>query len=145
MFDIRGTFVAGRRIAREIIDAYEESAVADPCDVLFHKVIHLDLPYRRVTIAERDAADRALREFFATAPETYNYEDNARMHIYAGTIARYESQQTRDVFPIEFHVIRLGNVAFASNPFELFLDYGNQIRARSLARQTFLIQLSCGA
>lgn len=145
MFDIKGTWIAGRRIAREIIDAYEESAVADPCEVLRHEVIHLDLPYRRVTIAEYEASDKALREFFATAPDTYDYEDNARMHVFAGTIARYESQQTRDVFPIEFHVVRLGNVAFATNPFELFLDYGNQIRARSLARQTFLIQLCCGA
>jgi len=35
-------------------------------------------------------------------------------------------------------------VAFASNPFELFLDFGNQIKARSLAEQTFLIQLANG-
>ena len=145
MFDIKGTWIAGRRIAREIIDAYEESAVADPCDVLRHEVVHLDLPFRRVTIKEYEAADKALKEFFATCPDTFNYEDNARMHVYAGTIARYEDQQTRDVFPIEFHVVRLGNVAFATNPFELFLNYGNQIRARSLARQTFLVQLCCGA
>jgi len=42
-------------------------------------------------------------------------------------------------------VVKLGNIAFATNPFELFLDYGNQIRARSLAEQTFLIQLCNGA
>ena len=41
--------------------------------------------------------------------------------------------------------MRLGDVAFATNPFELFLNYGNQIRARSLAKQTFLAELSCGA
>ncbi len=145
MFDIRGTWVAGRRIAREIIDAYEESAVADPCNVLRHEVLHIDLPYRRVTIAECEQADKTLREFFAQAGETFTYEDNARMHIQAGTIARYEDQQKRDVFPVEVHVVRLGNVAFATNSFELFLDYGNQIRARSKARQTFLIQLCCGA
>ena len=45
----------------------------------------------------------------------------------------------------EVHIIRLGTVAIATNPFELFLDYGNQIKARSLAEQTFLIQLACGA
>jgi len=31
------------------------------------------------------------------------------------------------------HIIRLGNIAIATSPFELFLDYGNQIKARSLA------------
>lgn len=29
-------------------------------------------------------------------------------------------------------------------PYQLFLNYGNQIRARSLAKQTFLSQLTCG-
>ena len=44
----------------------------------------------------------------------------------------------------EVHVIRLGSVAFASNPFELFLDYGSQIKARAKCEQTFLIQLANG-
>ena len=45
----------------------------------------------------------------------------------------------------EIHIVRFGDVAIATNPFELFLNYGNKIRARSKAKQTFLIQLSCGA
>ncbi len=43
------------------------------------------------------------------------------------------------------HIIKLGSVAIATNPFELFLDYGNQIKARSHAEQTFVVQLACGA
>ena len=34
-------------------------------------------------------------------------------------------------------------MAFATNPFELFLDYGLRIKARSRALQNFLIQLAC--
>ena len=41
--------------------------------------------------------------------------------------------------------MRLGDVAFATNPYELFLNYGNKIRARSKAKQTFLVQLCCGS
>ena len=67
------------------------------------------------------------------------------MHVHAGTIARFEVQKTQDIVPTEIHVLRLGDVAFATNPFELFLNYGNQIRARSKAAQTFLVQLSCGS
>jgi hypothetical protein len=44
---------------------------------------------------------------------------------------------------MELHVIRLGDVAFATNPFELFADFGFRISGRSRARQTFLVQLSC--
>ena len=49
-----------------------------------------------------------------------------------------------DILDTECHIIRLGTIAIASNPFELFLDYGNQIKARSNAEQTFLIQLAHG-
>ncbi|OQB27558.1 MAG: hypothetical protein BWY09_03180 [Candidatus Hydrogenedentes bacterium ADurb.Bin179] len=40
------------------------------------------------------------------------------------------------------HILRLGDVAMATNPFELYLNYGLQIKARSRAEQTFLIQLA---
>jgi len=56
---------------------------------------------------------------------------------------RYE-QQTDDLkYNMELHVIRLGDIAIATNPFELFLDYGYRIKGRSKALQTFIVQLSC--
>ncbi len=50
--------------------------------------------------------------------------------------------ETDSVQPIEFHVLRLGDVALATNPFELYLDYGIRIEARSRATLTLLVQLS---
>ena len=35
--------------------------------------------------------------------------------------------------------------AIATNPFELFLDYGNYMKARSKAHQTFVMQLTYSA
>ena len=56
---------------------------------------------------------------------------------------RYEAQKKADpVYPVELHTIRLGDVAIATNPFELYVDYGVQIQARSPAEQTILIQLA---
>lgn len=40
-------------------------------------------------------------------------------------------------------MIRLDDAAIATNPFELYLDYGIRIQARSRAVLTFLVQLSC--
>lgn len=50
---------------------------------------------------------------------------------------------TDTIDPMEFHVLRLGDIAIATNPFELYLDYGVRIKARSPAVLTLLVQLSC--
>jgi hypothetical protein len=64
-------------------------------------------------------------------------------HFYGYVVSRYEAQQEADpVYAMEMHVLRLGDVAIATNPFELYVDYGVQIRARSPAEQTMLIQLA---
>ena len=146
MFDISGCERIARRLATEV-----EYALADVTEYvsdtsLTHKKMMLDLPLRRVTPSEYAAAKKTIEDFGKTlGDKTINFVDNARMHVYAGTVARYEVQKAKEVVPIEVHVLRLGDIAFATNPFELFLNYGNQIRARSKAAQTFLVQLSCGA
>ena len=52
--------------------------------------------------------------------------------------------QADPVHPAQFHAIRIGDVAMATNPFELYLDYGLRIQARTRAILTFLVQLSDG-
>ena len=145
MFDIAGANLAARRVATEIFWALEDVTEYVGETTLEHKKLDIDLPLRRVTIAEYEKAYKALTDFAKECTGAINFEDNARMQIHSGTVARYHLQQTHDIFTIESHVLRLGDIAFATNPFELFLNYGNQIRARSLASQTFLIQLSCGS
>ena len=54
----------------------------------------------------------------------------------------YEPDSPR---PVELHLLRLGDVAVATNPFELFLDYGIRIKARSKAMLTLTVQLASGA
>ena len=145
MFDIKGANLAAKRVANEIFWQLDDVTEYVTETELVHKTIKMDLPLRRVTIKEKDDAVAAIKDFFANHKGNINYVDNARMQIHSGTIARYNLQQNMDVFEIEVHVMRVGDVAFATNPFELFLNYGNQIRSRSLAKQTFLIQLCCGS
>ncbi len=144
MFDIKGCEKVAARIANEVFWALEEVDEYVTEAHLVHKNLKVGLPLRRVTPKEYETSYNAIKNFAEKCTGDINYEDNARLQIYSGNVARYKLQQTMDMFEIEMHVLRLGDLAFATNPFELFLNYGNQIRARSLAKQTFLVQLACG-
>jgi len=67
----------------------------------------------------------------------------ATIHLPPAPTAVQPFYTTDPIAPIEFHVLRLGDIAIATNPFELYLDYGIRIKARSPAALTFLVQLSC--
>ena len=145
MFDVKGCEKAAKRVATEIFWALDDVQEYVTETTIEHKNLSVDIPLRRVTIEEYLAAEKEIVNFFENLEGDINFEDNARMQIHSGIIARYKLQQTMDLYPIEIHVLRIGDVALATNPYELFLNYANQIRARSLAKQTFLVQLCCGS
>ena len=62
----------------------------------------------------------------------------------AGIVNRYQLQSEHNIIEMEIHALRIGDAALITNPFELYQDYGMQIKARSQANQTFIAQLSCG-
>jgi len=104
----------------------------------------MQLPLRRATLTDVKNAKRAIREYISEVEGDVNFNDSAMLQVHLGLLRRAELQELMDILDTEVHTVRLGNIAFATNPFELFLDYGNQIKARSLAEQTFLVQLCNG-
>ncbi len=146
MFDISGCNKAGKRIANEIISVFEDITEIKSEMKFFHKVKTLNLPLRKATKEEYNNAVREIEYYVQknADKDVFTYADNAKMYVHSGTILRYRMQQTQEIYPIEYHAIRFGPVAFVTNPFELFLDYGNRIKARSYAEQTFIVQLCCG-
>ena len=46
------------------------------------------------------------------------------------------------VLEAEIHIVRIGDIAFASNPFELFIDYMHRIQRQSPYELTFIVQLA---
>ncbi len=145
MFDIKGSWTVGRRIANEITAAIDEVEKTYDSAILKHETLEVDLPLRRVTPKDYENAVAAIERYVSKVTDHVNFDDNAKIHIHTGTIVRWNEQHTKNIETIEVHIARFGNMAIATNPFELFLDYGNKIRARSRARQTILIQLACGA
>ena len=145
-FDISGCNRIAKRISNEIILVFEEITEYHDSARLEHRVRTIDLPLRKATKAEYHHAVREIEYYVNKTAEnsTFTFADNAKCFIHSGLIARYRMQQFTELYPIESHIVRFGDVAFATNPFELFLDFGNRLKARSYAAQTFVVQLCCG-
>jgi len=101
---------------------------------------------RRQEIARRiaDAVEDILPLAKKCVDSTVRFEHRvARLNIpkHEGMVMPFYN--TDPVTPIEFHILRLGDIAIATNPFELYLDYGIRMKARSPAALTFLVQTAC--
>jgi hypothetical protein len=139
-----------QEMGRRIVEVFDDVAPLIAKDIrtdvpLVHLVRQVDLPARIVTPAEYEAAKKTCEEMDAKKVRGHR---EWYWRGYQGLIVeRYLAQQKGQwkTFPIEMHVLRLGDVAIATNPFELFLDYGVQIQARSVAPQTILIELASPA
>jgi len=128
-----------RRIVHAWEEAYDGARREKHSDVqLTHRIETIDLPQRTITEAEsRDA--RAQVETLSADPA-----NRWKVNWHQSVVDRYNQQQAGTAAPysMELHVLRLGDVAIATNDFELFTDFGIQMKARSPALQTFLIQLA---
>jgi hypothetical protein len=130
-------------LAARLVRAWEEAYEGAKNDlrdevVLRHQVATVDLPYRIVTPAERDAAAAEAAKFKDDPAQRWNWRWNQ------GVVDRFDAQQagTQEPYRMELHALRLGDVAIATNDFELYTDFGIQMKTRSPAVQTFIVQLA---
>ena len=119
--------------------------------VISHKVKTLPLPRRMVTEEEYAFALEGQKQagensFTFDGTNEENLKNNSILMSQKGRyekiINRYEDQKENKILPMQIHVIRIGEIAFASNRFEIFNDYQHRIQERSPFAQTFIIQLA---
>lgn len=130
-------------IARRIVAGWNEAFSAAASEkvagvTVDHRVDRVVLPRRTVSEREADLAREKLREL-STAPG-----NDTLLWWHGGVVERWERQQSGDEVPFttEVHVVRVGDVAVATNQFELYTDFGVAMKARSPALQTFVVQLA---
>jgi len=132
-------------IARRIVHAVQEAYAVAKSEIhyevpLVHVVENVKLPVRLVT--DKDYAETKEKLDLLKSSEKPGPYDHRFIRLYQDALDRYQSQNTHPFFEMEMHVLRLGDVAIATNSFELFTDYGIQMKAGSKALQTFVIQLA---
>jgi hypothetical protein len=140
-------------LARRIADAVSDAEPAVRKELretalLRHTPLTIDLQHWRVTEKEyrtlqQQIADASAHlEAMAGADILGSAYSSLKAHIVwcRQAVDRYHNPP--DHVEAAANVLRLGEVAFVSVPFEFYLDFGDRIKGRSPALQTFIIQLA---
>ena len=95
---------------------------------------------------ERKNHEKFMKQEFITEGNDYyvlqqNSALNSRRNRCGGVVSRFEQQSVNPTVKTKIHVVQLGNIAFATNRFEMFIDYMHRIQGRSPFEQTFIVQL----
>jgi hypothetical protein len=77
-------------------------------------------------------------EEYRVALSRYNSTKNRNQRA----IDRYDTQGENPKLDTVIHAVQIGDISFATNRFELYIDYMHRIQARSPFMQTFCIQLA---
>ena len=149
-------FFRRRDISEQVCNAfnevYEWASKEKFTDIpVCHTVKMIDLEKRFITDEEyecfKNRPKYVAKEFVCTDDKEkdfkINSEEIALRNYDNSVVKRYETQEAEPNILMELHVVRIGNIAFASNMFELYMDYAHRIQGRSPFEQTFIIQL-CG-
>lgn len=137
-----------QELGRRIADAFDDVAGVIVKDIradvpLVHLVRQVRVP--ALVITEADYAQAKAKCEALDAKPVRDKTDCWYRHFNGLVVSRFlEQKKGPTTYELELHVLRLGDMAIATNPFELYLDYGVQIQARSPAPQTMLIQLAAG-
>ncbi len=118
----------------------------DYAPVFAHRILSMELPIRQVSQEDYEEALRQVEEIHSRFSPEHPMEmpDLVAAFEPQGVILRYRQQNQSGLYRFTCHILRLGNVAVATNPFELFHAFAQRIKARAEAEQVFIVQLSNG-
>ncbi len=164
-----GVPVLANRVLKAVKEAFPQTKDKIDFNPVFkHDCATCTLPMRRVSYQQYVASKKELARLLAIQGEQEAFDDFARvthenekipgrpgpydnklMHFVLikneqAVISRFETQNDQPTYSYPMQTLRIGDCAMVNCPWELYLLFGQIIKARSKARQTFIVQLSGG-
>jgi len=132
-----------RRLTQGVVEGYEtgrREMVAAP--VLRHTHAVLNLPAYVMTAEQAAYYENVISSLTANGePDPSSWDGGtllrARRHL-----ERHATMGPDPVISVDCNFLRIGDLAVATNPFELYLEYGQRIKARCPATQTIAAELT---
>lgn len=159
--DLEGKYkkIMGERmdIAERICDGIREVYAWAKKDVqtdvkVCHDVIDMELARRMISDEEKAWCENNIQQMKDAIPNPEECEPEvyrkamSRYNSIKGrnerAIGRWEIQASEPTWPAHCHVVRIGDIAFATIRFELYMDFMHRLQARSPFLQTFVVQLA---
>ena len=110
--------------------------------LVFRKKAEEEMLKRKGISSRQEIANRII----AGVNEAYPFAGQVKSKVVfthkADNIRLPVKEEGAEPLDVELHVIRLDDVAICTNPFELYLDYGIRMKARSPATLTMVCQLT---
>ena len=150
---MRAEDIAGRIVAAftEVLEWAQKEKFTAP--ELRHEVRVVNLARRmfpaEMMEEEKRNYEKFMKEPFVSEGEKWNMLHlnsvlNSRRNRCKSVVERYKIQDREPDIPSDIHVVKIGNIAFTTCRFELYMDFMHRIQARSPFEQTFLVQLVVG-
>ena len=135
----------GARICSAVVRGYKKAKnYAENRPVFKTKVFEMDVPLRTVAKEDVDAAQARIDAAIAAVPAGEKMSEPAMIRLFEdiGYLNRWKLQNQTTQFTFPVFMFRLGKAVYATNPFELYVDYSLRMKARCKASQAFIVQLS---
>lgn len=140
-----GCRLVGEKIA-SAFRTFMESRTPEEAPDVVHNSKTIRLPLWLVSEEEKEKALAAYSEKRKLHEEMVDFTEMEAysLSIDAGVVLRWQLQQKTLTHPVEIHALRIGSARMVTNPFELYVEYADRIRARSGGGNIAVVQLAGG-
>ena len=139
LYGATGAVDMGRRIGGAVVKSADDILRSYSLDTVF-KHVSVTTPLPLWTCCEQGYEEaKAYKQSIGTAG-LGPLNDMMAYSTALAKIKRYESGQTE--YPANFHALRIGDVVFITNPFEMYIEYADRIRAACPEAQVIDVQLA---